>query len=464
LTISALAAADNSAEIVRRDAEAFRAHLARTDMFVRNREVFVARAPGRLDVIGGFADYSGSLVLEWPLADATFVAVQVDRRPVLMLASGARRAGAYLPELLSFSYDDARAYFAADRSTRWASYVAGAFVVLARELGVRFSEGAKVFITSSVPEGKGVSSSAALEVAAMTAISSAYGIALEPRDLALLCQKVENAIAGAPCGVMDQMTAALGQSDRLLALLCQPAEVAGHLELPRGLALWGIDSGIRHAVSDADYGSVRAAAFMGRRTVEELTGCAVDYLANLTPTEFAALAERLPEQLRGRDFLARHDGTGDPMTTVDPGRVYPVRAASAHPVHEHARARQFAELLPCRDDVDLHSARGLDARGECLGALMYESHASYSACGLGSDGTDALVEIARRAGIDSGIYGAKITGGGRGGTVAILGREGAGPVVEAIAARYAQQSGRASRVFSGSSSGAAAWCGLNVRP
>jgi galactokinase len=464
LTASAWPAADSGAEIARRDAEAFRAYLARTDLFARDREVFVARAPGRLDVIGGIADYSGSLVLEWPLADATFVAVQPDRRrPLLLLASGARRARAYLPELLSFSYDDARAYFAADPSTRWASYVAGAFLVLARELGVHFSGGAKILISSSVPEGKGVSSSAALEVAAMTATSSAYGLALEPRDLALLCQKVENSIAGAPCGVMDQMTAALGRSDRLLALLCQPAEVAGYLELPRGLALWGIDSGIRHAVSGADYGSVRAAAFMGRRTVEELTGSPVDYLANLTPTEFAALVERLPEQLPGRDFLARHDGTGDPMTRVDPGRVYLVRAASAHPVFEHARARQFAELL-APDDVDIQTARGLDARGERLGALMYESHASYSACGLGSDGTDALVELARRAGTDAGIYGAKITGGGRGGTVAILGREGAGPVVEAIAARYAQQSGRASRVFSGSSSGAAAWCGVHVRP
>ena len=151
------------------------------------------------------------------------------------------------------------------------------------------------------------------------------------------------------------------------------------------------------------------------------------------------------------------------MTSVDPGRVYPVRAASAHPVYEHARARQFAELLVCPDEVDVHTARGLDARGECLGALMYESHASYSACGLGSDGTDALVELARRAGTDSGIYGAKITGGGRGGTVAILGRASAGPTVEAIAARYAQQSGRLARVFAGSSSNTAAWGVRHVR-
>jgi L-arabinokinase len=447
----------NGPEFVDREGEAFRDDLARTELFARDRDVHVARAPGRLDVIGGIADYSGSLVLEWPLADATLVAVQPDERPVVLLTSGARAAGTYLPDLLSFSYEDARAYFAADQSTRWASYVAGAFVVLARELGVRFTKGARVFITSSVPEGKGVSSSAALEVAAMTAISSAYGISLAPRDLALLCQTVENAIAGAPCGVMDQMTAAVGKSGRLLALLCQPAEIAGYLALPEGLALWGIDSGIRHAVSDADYGSVRAAAFMGRCLIEELTGGRIDYLANLTPAKFAALAEHLPARLTGRDFLARHDGTGDRMTSVDPERLYWVRAASAHPVYEHARARQFAELLGRAGGVEYATARGVDACGECLGALMYESHASYSACGLGSDGTDALVDLARRAGTDSGIYGAKITGGGLGGTVAILGRAGAAPTVNALAARYAQHSGHVPRVFAGSSSGAATW-------
>ncbi|PYR87747.1 MAG: GHMP kinase, partial [Acidobacteria bacterium] len=84
---------------------------------------------------------------------------------------------------------------------------------------------------------------------------------------------------------------------------------------------------------------------------------------------------------------------------------------------------------------------------------------SYSACGLGSGGTDALVAFVRRAGPESGMYGAKITGGGCGGTVAILGRADAGPLVDAIAARYARQSGRTARVFVGSSSGAAA-CGV----
>jgi L-arabinokinase len=85
---------------------------------------------------------------------------------------------------------------------------------------------------------------------------------------------------------------------------------------------------------------------------------------------------------------------------------------------------------------------------------MYESHASYSACGLGSDGTDRLVTLARDAGAARGIYGAKITGGGSGGTVALLADARAGDAVRSVAYRYAEESGRGGYVFEGSSPGA----------
>lgn len=447
---------------VRHEAEALLVQVAHAELFAHDREILVARAPARLDVIGGVADYSGSLVLEWPLAAATFVAIQRERDAKLVMVSGERVAEASLPKLLSLRYADALAYFGADPERRWAAYVAGAFIVLSRECNANFADGARMLVVSSVPEGKGVSSSAALEVAAMTAICAAYGVVLEPRQLALLCQKVENLIAGAACGVMDQMTAALGQAGRLLSLLCQPAEIQGCFELPHGLAFWGIDSGIRHAVGGAEYSVVRAATFMGRRILEELTGSPLDYLANMTPADFAALAPGLPERISGRDFLERYGSTADPITTIDPERTYPVRGAAAHPVHEHARARMFAELLsPCGGGQGIASR---EERAACLGALMYQSHDSYSACGLGCGGTDVLVSMLHRAGSRAGIYGAKITGGGRGGTVAILGRTDSGPLVNSIAAEYAEESGVVSRVFAGSSSGSAD-CGVcTLRP
>jgi L-arabinokinase len=92
-----------------------------------------------------------------------------------------------------------------------------------------------------------------------------------------------------------------------------------------------------------------------------------------------------------------------------------------------------------------------------LGELMYEAHASYSACGLGAAATDRLVALVRAAGPAAGLYGAKITGGGSGGTVAVLARRKSRAAVEAIAARHGEETGRAPVVFAGSSPGAHAF-------
>jgi L-arabinokinase len=133
------------------------------------------------------------------------------------------------------------------------------------------------------------------------------------------------------------------------------------------------------------------------------------------------------------------------VTAVDPARHYHVRQATQHPVKEHARVTRFAEIL---------SGPDASARAAELGELMYKSHKSYSACCLGSPGTDELVRLVRESGAESGLYGAKITGGGSGGTVAVLGRKGAREGVEAVAKEYERRTGHAPLIISGSSPGA----------
>ncbi|MET0645938.1 MAG: galactokinase family protein [Pyrinomonadaceae bacterium] len=451
-------------------------------LFEGGGPVFVTRAPGRLDLMGGIADYSGSLVLELPIASATHAALQLRAERTLVVVSlpptdegQARTFEMPLDDLYDdagrpLEYADAARYFKRGGHD-WAAYVAGAFLVLARERGTRFERGARVLIRSEVPEGKGVSSSAALEVATMQALAAAYQIELDPRDMAFLCQRVENLVACAPCGVMDQMTSACGEAGKLLALLCQPGELKGTVALPEELEVWGLDSGIRHAVSGADYGTVRTAAFMGYRMIAELAGLRVfdaetrghvriqdpewhGYLANITPAEFEArYASHLPARMSGAEFLERYQGITDPVTAVDPARHYHVRQATQHPVFEHARVRKFAEILEGEDAA---------ARAPELGELMYKSHKSYSACCLGSPGTDELVRLVREAGVESGLCGAKITGGGSGGTVAVLGRKGARRGVEAVTKEYERRTGHAPLIMSGSSPGAAAFGHLVV--
>lgn len=432
--------------------------------------VFVARAPGRLDVMGGIADYSGSLVLQWPIRESTRVAVRPWRQRRFSIAS----VGPSGPERhcdvpfdvvadASRRYEDVRTWFAADPVRHWAAYVAGVFHVLAREHGVRFPMGAAILVESDVPEGKGVSSSAAIEAATMEAATAAWQVSIDPRLRAVRCQQVENLIVGAPCGVMDQMASICGEAESLMALLCQPAEFQGSIRLPEQLGVWGIDSGIRHAVSGADYGAVRVGAFMGYRILTELAGLRVaagereghvrvddprwhGYLANVGSATFSRFAPHIPESLGGSVFLARYQGTTDVVTRVDPSRTYAIRTPTAHPIYEHERVVEWARQL-----------RSTTLRPDAarLGALMYESHASYSACGLGSDGTDRLVALARDVGAERGIYGAKITGGGSGGTVAVLADSGADGAVRAIARQYAGETGRDAYVFEGSSPGTA---------
>jgi L-arabinokinase len=453
-------------------------------LFAPAQQLTVARAPGRLDLMGGIADYSGSLVLQLPIREATLAALQRDPdRELRIISLGAadndRSAGFAMPladleaDGQPISYEAAQAYFQREPAQHWAAYIAGTFLVLMRERGVTFDQGARILLESSVPEGKGVSSSAAVEVATMAAVAAAFGIELEPREMALLCQKVENLVVGAPCGVMDQMTSVCGQANRLLALLCQPAELQGTIALPDEVAVWGLDSGIRHAVSGADYGSVRIGAFMGYRIIAELAGLTVrssrpgqpveiidprwhGYLANLTPSEIGWFYwDDVPVKMAGDAFLAQYGGTHDSVTQVDPAVTYAVMMPTAHPIFEHHRVRTYAELL--HEPIN-------NRRLALLGEAMYQSHASYSGCGLGSEGTDRLVELVRAAGPTKGLYGAKITGGGSGGTVAILGRRDAEEAVQEIAAAYEQETGHHPHLFVGSSPGAAAFGTLRLGP
>ncbi len=447
------------------------------DFFTPGRPLSVGRAPGRLDLMGGIADYSGSLVLELPLQVATWVAVQTTDEPEITLLSTSIDSGSGTPlvslplsalrtDQRSLEYDAAHALLTATSESAWVAYVAGVLILLQHERGLLLERGLRFFIYSEVPVGKGVSSSAAIEVASMQAVAGLFNLELDGRELALFCQQVENLIVGAPCGVMDQMTSACGMQNSLLALLCQPAEVQTSVALPPEIEVWGIDSGVRHAVTGADYGSVRVGAFMGYRIIAELASLPLTqltpgrvmihdahwqgYLANIPPSLWESVYRRhLPERLTGAAFLEQYGGFTDSVTHIDPQQEYAVRQPTAHPIYEHHRVQLFRALLAQRPVSP--------EQMQLLGELMYQSHASYSACGLGSSGTDRLVELVREAGPAAGLYGAKITGGGSGGTVAVLARRGAGERIKQLAERYSRESGREVEILHGSSPGAIAW-------
>uniref|UniRef100_A0A0E0JVE1 GHMP kinase N-terminal domain-containing protein n=1 Tax=Oryza punctata TaxID=4537 RepID=A0A0E0JVE1_ORYPU len=494
-----------------------RERVAASVFFDWEEEIYVARAPGRLDVMGGIADYSGSLVLQRsdPIKQKLWKHTQARQLanggavPLLQIVSFgselSNRAPTFDMDLSDFmdgdkpiSYGKAKEYFSQDPSQKWAAYVAGTILVLMTELGVVFTDSMSILVSSSVPEGKGVSSSASVEVASMSAIAAAYGLNIPPRDLAILCQKVENRIVGAPCGVMDQMTSACGEANKLLAMICQPAEVKELVSIPTHVRFWGLDSGIRHSVGGTDYGSVRVGTYMGRKMIkcaasdllsESLPSCppiqsgntnsdeyeehgvdllkseaSLEYLCNLPPHRYEAVYARdIPEIITGDAFLEKYGDHNDAVTTVDPERSYCVKAPTRHPIYENFRVEAFKALLTAAKTVEQLSA---------LGELMYQCHYSYNACGLGSDGTDRLVNLVqevqhRKSSQDGGpsLFGAKITGGGSGGSVCVIGKNclKSSEEIFEIQKRYKAATGYLPIVFEGSSPGAGKFGYLKIR-
>ncbi len=354
------------------------------ERFGRRPEV-LARAPGRVNLIGEHTDYNDGFVLPTAIPQTTAVAL-------------ARRADREVHAASDGYAGEARSYRLGDerRSGSWVDYVQGTTRALV-ERGPRLASGFDLFISSTVPAGSGLSSSAALEVALLRGLRELFGLALDDVALALVGQRAENDLVGAPVGVMDQMAASL--ADATTALFLDTRSMAWErVPLPAELELVVIDSGIPHDHATGDYRTrraecERAAALLG--------------VASLRDVEAGSPGlSRLPE------LLAR--------------RVQ-------HVVSENDRVLRAVVAL---------------RRGELLelGRLFRDSHAS-----LRDDYEVSLPDIDRLVAIaddDPDVAGARLTGGGFGGAIVALSRRGQGAVAgRRIVERHVKETGRAPRLL-----------------
>lgn len=456
--------------------------------FGEGRAIASITAPGRLDVMGGIADYSGSLVLEMPIDRGTTARVALRSDDVLRVHSTTAsvlgkvdtvttRITDFLDTSGEVAYPAVKKLLAGMPGSDWAAYVIGCLLVLVKEKGVA-PRGIDAWIESTLPAGRGVSASAALEVSTMAALCKAIGLMLGKTELPILCQKVENIVVGAPCGLMDQLTSYLGEKDRLLPILCQPADVKPAIQIPRGVHFIGIDSGAEHSIGGSPYTNARVAAFMGYTIIARAAGVDVKalddarvghdriglpyggYLANIPSGLFQEKLEGLlPDWIVGADFLTRFGNIIDNVTTVHPDVHYAVKTCTRHPIMEHARVQEFLRIIDTLNAKSNCSHADRISLLQQLGDLMVASHRSYSACGLGHPDTDALVDAVLAAGTGEGVFGAKITGGGSGGTVCILcdGDEGL-RTARNIAERHWAVKQKEPVVFTGSMTGPGSVC------
>lgn len=432
----------------------------------------LARAPGRLDCMGGMADFSGALALQMPIEQGVYLAAgRRDDQKISVTSTGFSNNGETAHHewpLSTFYQSDGQVVTAADlapqfESAAWVRHVAGVFLALLESGDVpHFAGGVTIVFQSAIPQRAGLASSAAIEVATAMAVSGLFQAQLEPRAILSACRTASQEFVGDSTGLVDHLTCLLGEQDILLQIRCQPDDVLGPVNLPKGLRMVGVDCGLRLPIYEQRYEDNRVASMMGRYLIERIVRASGEpgdpsggYLANISPNEYVRrFRNELPVKVKGKDFFARFGGNEELESMVVPDRIYKIRSRTEHHIYENDRTHRLMERLS--------RARRTGEREAILeaGELMYASHWSYGQrCGMGSIETDVLVNLIRQMGPDQGLYGAKATAGGCGGTVAVMldDDDQAFAALEEAVKQYQAKTGKRSQVLSGSSPGALAF-------
>ena len=453
--------------------------------------MFFGTAPSRIDLMGGIADYSGSEVCQYPLDLSSYCLVtlhskgdkqggKIDLYSIhVPSVQGAIKLDTFINSTIwkkSYSTDilfkmvSSTTDFCGSRALKerleatvptlvdgepknWPNYVLGVVMALFERVQKPYY-GATVVIVSDVPLNCGLASSASLTVSIATAVSKAFKQDFDPSTLALLCQKVENEVAGAGCGMMDHVTAAHAVPGACVKFTCVfPFEREPELvHLPQDLHVFALHSGITRSVTDRPYSRVQVASLMGKAIMNKNSfHHDIRHLCSITPSAYGkSYRHLLPENLSGEAFVQQYGPLERSGCQVFMDDLYPIRAATEHPIYENHRVAMFFNALNSLDSERSHIARVNLMRQ--LGELMLQSHYSYSMCGLGSSQTDLLVSLVQEESVLNGesnpFLGAKISGGGNGGVVAVLGRKDhchSTAAIKRICERYYSHTGIACR-------------------
>lgn len=433
--------------------------------FFTTGDIWVTRVPARLDVMGGIADYSGANVCEAVLGRGVLMGLQprTDRTlRIRTMHAGLKALPVETRLPLNYfeganglaDYAEIRELCQANPLANWSSYIVGSIFTLLREEQIKLPYGFNLLLLSAVPMNVGIGSSAAVEVGTLTVLNAYLNLNLAPGRIAQLGQMAENHVVGAPCGIMDQTAIASGRQGCLTHILCRPGEVKGEVAIPRGTGFVGINSMVRHSVAGNPYKDTRIGAFMGRRIINQLRSEAgqspLRYLTELSVAEFRSNYEgQLPEEILGSEFLQRYETHEDAVTEISLDATYCVVGPTRHPVEENERVLKFMDALRAANAGD---ESALVVAGEC----MFGAHDSYrNNCHLSTEEVDFLVNTVRERGTKSGLYGAKITGGGTGGAVAVFGQlEALAREIPKIAKEYSRRIGQMPDLFEGTSPGA----------
>jgi galactokinase len=327
---------------------------------------WLAAAPGRINLIGEHTDYNDGFV--FPMAIERYVAIAADRpspdtRLIRLYSTHSDK-----PVIIDLAQP-----LKPLAAGHWGNYPLGVIAgFLARGLN---PGGFDALICSTVPLGGGLSSSAALEVSMATLLETITGKKLDPVEKALLCQKAEHDYAGTPCGIMDQFVSVLGQENRFLLLDCRSQKLELVPMTDPSVAVLVINTNVNRELAGSEY-PVR------RKQCE-------------------AAAKNL-------GLTSLRDATAGGLEQARDKMDKTVFRRARHVIGENERTVRTAE-----------GVRG--ANWTTIGQLMYDSHTSLrDDYEVSCPELDAVVEIAKSIGLNRGMYGCRMTGGGFGGCAVAL--------------------------------------------
>ncbi|MDO5058446.1 MAG: galactokinase [Neisseria sp.] len=349
----------------------------------------LVRAPGRVNLIGEHTDYNDGFVLPCAIDFAAYVALR---------KNGSRQVRVYASDYQQrdeFSLDEA----ARPSEKTWANYIRGVVWTFA-EKGFPLPEGVDIAVSGNVPQGAGLSSSAALEVGIAKALQAAFNLPLSAADLALFGQFAENRFVGCQCGIMDQLASAAGQAAHALLIDCRSLETTP-IPMPEHLSVMIIHSHVKRGLVDSEYNTRREQCETASR-------------------HFGVRA------LRDLDEAAFEAGKAGLDETAARRALYVIR--------ENRRTLDAAEALRRNDTA-------------ALSRLMAESHNGMkNEFEITHPAVDTLVELVGEIIGEQG--GVRMTGGGFGGCiVALVPHELVEPVKQHIAANYQARTGLKEEVF-----------------